>query len=116
MLRPAVWPRTCKHFIPLVFVGMLGGGRITDRAWRQNLAGCLPRGRDTGLKLGLNLLGDFLEISACGSTARRDRRLSPEALKSIRRQLGVTHRFARSRPRVCGSPTPGGGRSEMMHS
>src|SRR5262249_46249620 len=57
-------------------------------------------------KLGLNLLGDFLEISACGSTAgagravaqlarpatRRDRRLSPGVLKSIRRKLGVTHR------------------------
>ena len=70
------------------------------------MAGCLPRGRDMGLKLGLNLLGDFLEISACGSTAgagravaqlarpaaRRDRRLSPEVLKSIRRKLGVAHR------------------------
>jgi hypothetical protein len=34
MLRPTVWPRTCKHFIITVssgFVGMLGGGRITDR-------------------------------------------------------------------------------------
>jgi hypothetical protein len=51
---------------PLVFVGI--GGRPRNRplcyAWRQNMAGCLPRGRDTGLKLGLNLLGDFLEISA----------------------------------------------------
>jgi Peptidase family S41 len=93
---------------PLVFVGV--GGRPHNRplcyAWRQNMAGCLTRGRDTGLKLGLNLLGDFLEISACGSTAgagravaqsarpaaRRDRRLSPEVLKSIRRKLGVAHR------------------------
>src|SRR5262249_27424346 len=68
--------------------------------------GPIPRGRDTGLKLGLNLLGDFLEISACGSiagaaravaqlarpAARRDRRLSPEILKSIRRKFRVTHR------------------------
>jgi len=112
MLRPAVWPRTCKHFIITVSSGFCRhvGGRPHNRplcyAWRQNMAGCLPRGRDTGLKLGLNLLGDFLEISACGSTAgagravaqsarpaaRRDRRLSPEVLKSIRRKLGVAHR------------------------
>ena len=112
MLRPAVWPRTCKHFIITVSSGFCRhvGGSPHNRplcyAWRQNMAGCLPRGRDMGLKLGLNLLGDFLEISACGSTAgagravaqsarpaaRRDRRLSPEVLKSIRRKLGVAHR------------------------
>src|SRR5262249_60832252 len=61
-----------------------------------DIAGCLPRGRGTGLKLGLNLLGDFLEISACGSTAGAARAvaqlasLSPEILKSIRRKFGVT--------------------------
>src|SRR5262249_34496507 len=57
---------------PLVFVGMLGGGRITDRCampGARTWPDVLPRGRDTGLELGLNLLGDFLEISACGSTA-----------------------------------------------
>ena len=60
MLRPAVWPRTCKHFIITVSSGFCRhvGGRPHNRplcyAWRQNMAGCLPRGRDTGLKLGLN--------------------------------------------------------------
>jgi hypothetical protein len=70
-----MWPRTCRHFIITVSSGFCRhvGGRPHNRplcyAWRQNMAGCLPRGRDTGLELGLNLLGDFLEISACGSTA-----------------------------------------------
>ena len=65
MLRPAVWARTCKHFIITVSSGFCRhvGGSPHNRplcyAWRQNMAGCLPRGRDTGLKLGLNLLGDF---------------------------------------------------------
>src|SRR5262249_23899600 len=49
------------------------------------MAGCLPRGRDMGLKLGLNLLGDFLEISACGSTAGAARAVAQLARPAARR-------------------------------
>jgi len=90
MLRPAVWARTCKHFIITVSSGFCRhvGGSPHNRplcyAWRQNMAGCLPRGRDTDLKLGLNLLGDFLEISACGSTAGAGRAVAQSARPAAR--------------------------------